>query len=83
MDTAELPTTLMTFEETWKALRITERTLRGWIMVGTIPCIKMGKRVMFKRTIVERIQEFGTEPKTSPRKSAPRSIRSAGKSAAA
>lgn len=36
-------------------------TVRAWVMQQKVPVVRIGRRVFFKREVVERIAQEGTE----------------------
>ena len=44
---------LLTVVETAKALRISQGTVRAWVLARKIPYVKLGSRVLFKQTDID------------------------------
>ncbi len=44
---------LLTVVETAKALRISQGTVRAWVLARKIPFVKLGSRVLFKQSDIE------------------------------
>ena len=44
---------LLTVVETAKALRISQGTVRAWVLYRKIPYVKLGSRVLFKQADIQ------------------------------
>ena len=49
----------MTSKEAAQELRVSLATIRSWRFYGVLPGIKVGRRVLFKREVIEKIQNQG------------------------
>ena len=54
---------VLNFEETLQFLKIKRGTLREWVRFGRIPVHRLGRRVYFKRNVLEAILEKSRETK--------------------
>ena len=50
---------LCTVREASEMLAITEGTIRGWIQVGRLPVVRLGRAVRIKKSVLEQIQDEG------------------------
>ena len=50
---------LCTIREASEILAVTEGTIRGWIQVGRLPVIRLGRAVRLKSGLLDQIQEEG------------------------
>jgi excisionase family DNA binding protein len=71
-----MPSNLVNVAETAEMLRLKPSTLRAWVLRRRIPYVKLGRRVMFRRSDVEALiarsvvparSEFLTEAKLQPK----------------
>jgi excisionase family DNA binding protein len=51
--------TFLTVAEVAELLRLNQQTVRNWIDAGTLPAIRVGRRVRIKRSDLNRILESG------------------------
>jgi excisionase family DNA binding protein len=51
---------LLTVIETAKALRISQGTVRAWVLARKIAYVKLGSRVLFKQTDIENFVNRST-----------------------
>ena len=52
---------LIPVKELPKHLPVTMSTIRAWIFQGRLPVVRLGRLVMVKRAVLQRIQEEGLE----------------------
>lgn len=65
----EFEESFLTVAEVADLLRLNQQTVRNWIDAGTLPAIRVGRRVRIKRSDLNRILENGyrgTPPSASP-----------------
>jgi excisionase family DNA binding protein len=61
------PDEFMTVAEVASVLRLNQQTIRNWIDSGTMPAVRIGRRVRIKRSDFDRVVEAGySGPKPSP-----------------
>ena len=53
----DVPETYLTVAEVAATLKLNQQTVRNWIDAGTLPALRVGRRVRIKRTDFERILE--------------------------
>jgi len=56
---------LLTVAEVAKMLRLNPQTIRNWIDQGTLPAIRIGRRVRIKREDLEQLLAAGYAPAAS------------------
>lgn len=57
----------LTVAEVANALKLNQQTIRNWIDAGTLPAVRIGRRVRIKRADFERLVEQSyTGPRTEP-----------------
>ena len=61
---------LLTVKESADLLRISPYTLRQWIFKHKITFVRVGRRVLFRRTDLEKLIEDGVQPTQAEKKSA-------------
>lgn len=69
MTGGEFEESFLTVAEVAEMLRLNQQTVRNWIDAGTLPAIRVGRRVRIKRSDLNRILESGyrgTPPAASP-----------------
>lgn len=69
MTGGEFEESFLTVAEVAEILRLNQQTVRNWIDAGTLPAIRVGRRVRIKRSDLNRILESGyrgTPPAASP-----------------
>lgn len=59
MGTSEHDQPLLTVAEVAEKLRLNQQTVRNWIDAGSLPAIRVGRRVRIKREDLDRILESG------------------------
>ncbi len=60
--------TFLTVAEVAEILRLNPQTVRNWIDQGTLPAIRMGRRVRIKRSDFDRVveQSYSAGPNSGP-----------------
>jgi excisionase family DNA binding protein len=68
-----LEDTFLTVAEVAALLKLNQQTVRNWIDQGSLPALRVGRRVRIRRSDLERVLEQGstatgatTQPKVSP-----------------
>jgi len=59
MTGGEYNETFLTVAEVAELLRLNQQTVRNWIDAGTLPAVRVGRRVRIKRSDLNRIVESG------------------------
>jgi excisionase family DNA binding protein len=59
MTSGEFEESLLTVAEVAELLRLNQQTVRNWIDAGSLPAIRVGRRVRIKRSDLNRILESG------------------------
>jgi excisionase family DNA binding protein len=59
MATGDFEEPFLTVAEVAEILRLNPQTVRNWIDAGTLPAIRIGRRVRIKRADLDRILEDG------------------------
>ena len=57
--TAEYEDSFLTVAEVAELLRLNQQTVRNWIDAGSLPAVRVGRRVRIKRSDLDRIVESG------------------------
>lgn len=69
MTSGEFEESFLTVAEVAELLRLNQQTVRNWIDAGSLPAIRVGRRVRIKRSDLNRILESGyrgSPPAASP-----------------
>ena len=69
MTATEHDETFLTVAEVAELLKLNQQTVRNWIDAGSLPAIRVGRRVRIKRSDLDRILESGyrgTPPSAVP-----------------
>jgi len=69
MGSADFEDTFLTVAEVAELLRLNQQTVRNWIDAGSLPALKVGRRVRIRRSDLNRMLESGyrgTGPSASP-----------------
>ena len=62
-----LEDSFLTVAEVAEMLKLNQQTVRNWIDQGSLPALRVGRRVRIRRSDLERLLEEGrTGPPTSP-----------------
>jgi excisionase family DNA binding protein len=69
---AEMRTDMLTKPEAWRYLRVSRATLDRLMAAGTLPVIKLGRRVFFRRAALEAFLQ-AHESRRGPAAEAPAS----------
>ena len=56
---AEYDESFLTVAEVAELLRLNQQTVRNWIDAGSLPAVRVGRRVRIKRSDLDRIVESG------------------------
>jgi len=59
MTGAEYEESFLTVAEVAELLRLNQQTVRNWIDAGSLPAVRVGRRVRIKRSDLDRILESG------------------------
>ncbi len=59
MPNGEFEDTFLTVAEVAELLRLNQQTVRNWIDAGSLPALRVGRRVRIKRSDLNRILESG------------------------
>lgn len=68
MESGEFEESYLTVAEVAELLRLNQQTVRNWIDAGSLPALRVGRRVRIKRSDLNRILESGyrgTTPQAS------------------
>lgn len=66
MTGGEYNETFLTVAEVAELLRLNQQTVRNWIDAGSLPAVRVGRRVRIKRSDLDRIVERGYQGSSSP-----------------
>ncbi len=66
MSANEPEETYLTVAEVAETLKLNQQTVRNWIDQGTLPALRVGRRVRIKRSDFERILERSYSPGVQP-----------------
>ena len=68
MSPSEPEETYLTVAEVAETLKLNQQTVRNWIDQGSLPALRVGRRVRIKRSDFERILEesYSGSPKAAP-----------------
>ena len=56
----------LTVAEVAELLRLNQQTVRNWIDAGSLPAVRVGRRVRIKRSDLDRIVESGYQGSPAP-----------------
>lgn len=59
MDPAEFENSFMTVAEVAETLKLNQQTVRNWIDQGSLPALRVGRRVRIRRSDFQRLIEAG------------------------
>jgi excisionase family DNA binding protein len=65
MATTDPPESFLTVAEVAELLKLNQQTVRNWIDQGSLPALRVGRRVRIKRSDFERVLEQGYSPGSS------------------
>ena len=60
MNSAEPEESFLTVAEVAEMLKLNQQTVRNWIDQGSLPAIRVGRRVRIRRSDLERVIEDGS-----------------------
>jgi excisionase family DNA binding protein len=63
---ADLPESFLTVAEVAELLKLNQQTVRNWIDQGSLPAVRVGRRVRIKRSDLDQILEAGYQPGNPP-----------------
>lgn len=66
MDQADRPDTFLTVAEVAGILKLNQQTVRNWIDQGSLPALRVGRRVRIRRSDFERILAEGYTGRSDP-----------------
>jgi excisionase family DNA binding protein len=58
-DLSALTDEVFTVSEVAVILKLSEQTIRNWIDAGTLPAVRLGRRIRIKRAVLQQILEHG------------------------
>ena len=61
-----LEETFLTVAEVAEMLKLNQQTVRNWIDQGSLPALRVGRRVRIRRTDLERVLEQGSTAVAQP-----------------
>jgi excisionase family DNA binding protein len=62
MEHSELEESYLTVAEVAQLLKLNQQTVRNWIDQGSLPALRVGRRVRIKRSDLERVLADGYSP---------------------
>ena len=62
----DLGESFLTVAEVAEVLKLNQQTVRNWIDQGSLPALRVGRRVRIKRSDFERVLAAGYSPGTAP-----------------
>ncbi len=71
MASGENDESFLTVAEVAETLRLNQQTVRNWIDAGSLPAVRVGRRVRIKRSDLDQIVERGYRSATAPSTSTP------------
>ncbi len=66
MDRKELEDSFLTVAEVAETLKLNQQTVRNWIDQGSLPAIRVGRRVRIRRSDFDRLLEQGYTTASEP-----------------
>src|SRR5437868_6767645 len=66
MESSDREESFLTVAEVAGLLKLNQQTVRNWIDQGSLPAVRMGRRVRIKRSDFERVIEQNYSPGTAP-----------------
>ena len=66
MSTNDFEESFLTVAEVAELLRLNQQTVRNWIDGGSLPAVRVGRRVRIKRSDLNRIVEDGYQGSQAP-----------------
>lgn len=71
MESSDLDETYLTVAEVAQLLKLNQQTVRNWIDQGSLPALRVGRRVRIKRSDLERVLADGYSGAAAPQQSGP------------
>ena len=71
MDRVDAEETFLTVAEVAEMLKLNQQTVRNWIDQGSLPALRVGRRVRIKRSDFDRILEESYSGRATPPRAAP------------
>ncbi len=68
MDRNDAEETFLTVAEVAEMLKLNQQTVRNWIDQGSLPAVRVGRRVRIKRSDLERVLDEGYSAGTASSK---------------
>ena len=65
MPAGDFEESFLTVAEVAELLRLNQQTVRNWIDAGSLPAVRIGRRVLIKRSDLDRIVESGYQSSSS------------------
>ena len=65
VDRTDLEESYLTVAEVAEVLKLNQQTVRNWIDQGSLPALRVGRRVRIKRSDFERVLADGYSPGTA------------------
>jgi excisionase family DNA binding protein len=62
VERADLEESFLTVAEVAEMLKLNQQTVRNWIDQGSLPAVRVGRRVRIKRSDLERVLDEGYSP---------------------
>jgi excisionase family DNA binding protein len=62
----------LTVAEVAEMLKLNQQTVRNWIDQGSLPAVRVGRRVRIKRSDLQQLLDEGYQPRAAPVRSASR-----------
>ncbi len=59
MSGSEYEESFLTVAEVAEVLRLNQQTVRNWIDAGSLPAVRVGRRVLIKRSDLDRVVQSG------------------------
>jgi excisionase family DNA binding protein len=66
MDSVGSAESFLTVAEVAKMLKLNQQTVRNWIDQGSLPALRVGRRVRIRRSDFERLVDGGATARASP-----------------
>jgi excisionase family DNA binding protein len=70
-DRPESEESFLTVAEVAEVLKLNQQTVRNWIDQGSLPAVRVGRRVRIKRSDFDRILEESYSGRPAPERTAP------------
>jgi excisionase family DNA binding protein len=66
MDNDDLEDSYLTVADVAELLKLNQQTVRNWIDQGSLPAVRVGRRVRIKRSDLQQILDEGYQPRAAP-----------------